>query len=389
MRVVKSVRQYYSPTKETHGLLEDFRLMVNDCVRIGLKENITSMRRLCLASYRALAEHPAVTYYRLTAISRAAGVLRSYRKSLRRNSQMKIPHAKKLMLTDCYGFRIQDGRLRLTLKTHEYTYIDLNPYTLAAIKGYTVRSVTLTPTVLSIAYSKEVEETETKLSGAIGIDRNLDNITVASSDATIQRFELSKSAEIKRVYREVKSRFKRNDVRIRRKVFAKYGTLQRNRTDWILNNCSSLIVKQAKAKRFGIAMENLKGLRRLYRRGNGQGGNYRARLNSWSYFELQRQIEYKARWEGIPLVYVSARGTSVTCSTCGSRTYPNEQRGLYCAKCGTTVDRDVNAARNILAKGALRFGANGPPGEAMVAEREQKKATLIRTVDGGKSVHAN
>jgi putative transposase len=115
---------------------------------------------------------------------------------------------------------------------------------------------------------------------------------------------------------------------------------------------------------------------------------YRARLNSWSYYEIQRQIEYKAKWEGIPVVYVAARGTSVNCSTCGARTYPNERRGLYCARCRTTVDRDVSAAGNILAKGALRFGANGPPGEAMVAEREQSEATLIRTVDGGKSVHA-
>jgi putative transposase len=135
-------------------------------------------------------------------------------------------------------------------------------------------------------------------------------------------------------------------------------------------------------------MEDLGGLRKLYRKGNGQGGDYRARLNSWSYYELQRQIVYKARWEGIPVVHVTARGTSVKCSMCGSRVYPNGQRGLFCRKCDTTVDRDVNAARNISAKGALRFGANDPPGEAMVAEQEQMEETPIRAVDGGKSIHA-
>jgi putative transposase len=61
MRVVKAVWQYYSPSEDILGLLEDFRLMINDCIRIGLKENITSMRRLCLASYLALAKYPAVT----------------------------------------------------------------------------------------------------------------------------------------------------------------------------------------------------------------------------------------------------------------------------------------------------------------------------------------
>jgi putative transposase len=84
-------------------------------------------------------------------------------------------------------------------------------------------------------------------------------------------------------------------VRIRRRVFSKYGALQRNRVGWILNNDSSAIVEQARQKQFGIAMEDLKGLRNLYRKGNGQGTNYRARLNSWSFYELQRQIEYKAK----------------------------------------------------------------------------------------------
>jgi putative transposase len=71
-------------------------------------------------------------------------------------------------------------------------------------------------------------------------------------------------------------------------------------------------VRQAKEKQFGIVMENLKGIRRLYRKGNWQGKDYRARMNTWSYSELQRQIEYKARWEGIPVYYVHASRTSST-----------------------------------------------------------------------------
>ena len=64
------------------------------------------------------------------------------------------------------------------------------------------------------------------------------------------------------------------------------------------------------------------------------------------------------------------------------------RRLLCCQSCRTTFDRDENTTRNILAKGGLRFGPDGPPGEAMVAEREQEEATPIRAVDGGKSVHA-
>jgi len=81
-------------------------------------------------------------------------------------------------------------------------------------------------------------------------------------------------------------------------------------------------------------------------------------------------------------------GTSAKCSKCGTRTHPNEDRTVRCPECRTDVDPDANAARNIVTKGVLRFGTNGPPGEATVAEREQRKTTLIRTVDGWKIVHA-
>ncbi|TLY13540.1 MAG: hypothetical protein E6K84_04135 [Thaumarchaeota archaeon] len=39
-------------------------------------------------------------------------------------------------------------------------------------------------------------------------------------------------------------------------------------------------------------------------------------------------MDYKARWEGIPVFYVAAWGTSAKCATCGSRTYPNADRTL-------------------------------------------------------------
>ena len=222
--------------------------------------------------------------------------------------------------------------------------------------------------------------------GAIGIDRNLDNVTTADSDGIILRHDLARATEVKSRCRETKRRFKRNDARIRRVVYGKYGRIQRDKVSWFLHNVSASIVRRAKEKRFGIVMENIKGIRRLYRKGNGQGNEYRARLNSWSFYELQRQIEYKARWEGIPVAYVAARGTSVNCSICGSRTYPNGQRTLHCSRCDISIDRDVNAARNILAKGrgGVRFTPDGPPEARREAVKRNETTTPILRADGGK-----
>ena len=129
-----------------------------------------------------------------------------------------------------------------------------------------------------MTYSKEA--VETKPEGYVGVDRNLDNVTIASTDQTVRRFDLSKATRIRSDYRYVKSRCNRNDARIRTRIYGKYGEKQRNRIQPILHNVSKRIVDEAKTGRYGMVMERLTGIRRLYRKGNGQSRNYRTRMNS-------------------------------------------------------------------------------------------------------------
>lgn len=120
-------------------------------------------------------------------------------------------------------------------------------------------------------------------------------------------------------------------------------------------------------------MEKLKGIRRLYRKGNGQGASYMGRMNSWAFHELQRQVEYKAAWEGISVTYTNPRYTSRNCSKCGSRLQPLGGRMLLCPSCGEMWDRDVNASRNIMA--ALVCAARPSKGGSEGEPRKQEKAS--------------
>ena len=371
MRAIKAVQQTYTPSKDLLDLLEQFRKMLNDCIRIGLAENITSMKSLSQKAYRELSEYDTPSYYKLCAISKAAGILRNYKKTCRNGRHMRDPHARRLQLVTCYGFEIKKGKLLLPLRHRQSISIPLNPHTTSIIShpGLTARSITLTESSLAITYVKESVPIHPK--GVIALDRNLDSVTSAASDALVQSYDLTKATKIKAVYREIKSHAKRNDHRLRRRIFIKYGRRERNRVHQILHQTSKRIVQDAKQKQYAIAMEKLTGIRKLYRKGNGQGCDYRSRMNSWSYAELQRQIEYKARWDGIPVIYVNPQGTSARCSICGSKTKPEENRKLECRSCGFTVDRDVNAARNILAR-AVRFAAVAPASEAMVAVKRRK-----------------
>src|SRR5437867_12831615 len=111
------------------------------------------------------------------------------------------------MLTTCYGFKIQNGLLRLPVRPRQYSYVRLNNHTLQVVSGLSVHSVTLTPHSLTMSYSKETVEIEPE--GYVGIDRNLDNITIASTDGTVKTFDLSLATRIKTNYRIVNSQFKR------------------------------------------------------------------------------------------------------------------------------------------------------------------------------------
>src|SRR3972149_212666 len=301
--------------------------MLNDCVRIGLAENVTSLKSLSLRTYKQLACYDMMSYYKLCAISKATGILRNYRKARGRNPETKEPYARQLQLTTCYGFKIRtiEKALSLPFKPKQPLSIPLNAHVLRVLSEPNIQvcSVTLTDQQLSISYATEVEQIQPH--GLIAIDRNLDNLTAADSDGQVTRnADLAKATEVKAMYREIRSHVRRNDVRIRQRVSEKYGCKQREKVKQILHHASKQIVLDAKRKEFGIVMEKLTGIRKLYRKGNWQGRGYRGMMNSWSYYELQRQIEYKARWEGIPVIYVNPYGTSVKCSICGSRMNPEE-----------------------------------------------------------------
>ncbi len=67
-----------------------------------------------------------------------------------------------------------------------------------------------------------------------------------------------------------------------------------------------------------------------------------------SLHSFQGFIEYKAAWNGIPVVYVKADYTSQRCSRCGHTEKANRNgRNFKCRKCSYELNADLNAAINI------------------------------------------
>jgi putative transposase len=69
--------------------------------------------------------------------------------------------------------------------------------------------------------------------------------------------------------------------------------------------------------------------------------------------KLRQLTAYKAeRRGGGRVIFVNPAGTSQKCSGCGEIVQkPLSERVHICKRCGLIIDRDVNAARNILASG--------------------------------------
>ena len=85
------------------------------------------------------------------------------------------------------------------------------------------------------------------------------------------------------------------------------------------------------------------------------------------WFELKRQLGYKCKHAGCQFEMVNESYTTQTCSCCHkiSDSSPKGRAGLRirgwaCAECGTWHDRDINAAKNILAVGLDRLAVGIP-----------------------------
>ena len=90
---------------------------------------------------------------------------------------------------------------------------------------------------------------------------------------------------------------------------------------------------------------------------------------SWSTFV--NFLKYKAEWYGVNLLQIGRfKASSKTCSICGlvNSQLELKHRKWKCLSCGTTHDRDVNAAVNIkqfALQNPLKHSGTGSPGELL------------------------
>jgi putative transposase len=105
--------------------------------------------------------------------------------------------------------------------------------------------------------------------------------------------------------------------------------------------------------------------------------------SGWS--EFARMLEYKSKWHGRTFVRIDRwYPSSKTCSACGFKndSLSLDVREWQCPACGVTHDRDVNAARNVLAAGLAVTACGGnarpirPKGRAGSCRRSRNRSKV-------------
>jgi IS605 OrfB family transposase len=189
----------------------------------------------------------------------------------------------------------------------------------------------------------EVEEPDPQdVDDVLGIDLGVSNIAT-DSDGAIYSGSTVKSMRYR--HRRLRDKLqKKGTLSAKRRLRALSGQEARFAKD-VNHTISKRIVREAQRTKRGIALEHLKHIRTRVRARKSQ----RTVLHSWSFFQLQAFVAYKAALAGVPTVLVDPRNTSRTCPSCGHIAKANRktQATFKCVQCGCAGHADTIAAGNI------------------------------------------
>jgi len=205
-----------------------------------------------------------------------------------------------------------------------------------------------------------------------GIDVGLKEFYTDSNGTMIANPRFLRKAEkkVKRLHRRLSRTQKQsaNRTKARQKLGEAYLKVQRQREDFARKTANALVTSHDL-----IAFEDLKiaNLVKNHKLAKSISDAAWGRFLSW--------VQYYGVIHNVPVVAVAPHFTSQDCSRCGSRVKKSlSTRTHICWSCGLVMDRDQNAARNILAL-ALAYLSAVPWGTRKQAGRAPRKASGQKT----------
>ena len=223
-----------------------------------------------------------------------------------------------------------------------------------------VKSITLSKEpngkfYLSVLIDKPLRQVP-QSSSMVGLDLGIKDFAVTSDGQVIENIHFKKNEEsrLKRLQRQISKKVvgskNREKARLR---FAKLNEKIRNRKLNFLHDVTNHLIDENQV----IVMEdlNVKGMVRNHKLAES--------ISEVNWGEFRRILTYKAAWHGRQLVFIDRfYPSSKRCNHCGyiNKGLTLKDRQWVCPECGSLIDRDYNAALNILEEGERIIGLSSP-----------------------------
>ena len=181
-----------------------------------------------------------------------------------------------------------------------------------------------------------------------GIDLGIKDLCITSDGKKYENPKIIRKCEKKlsKLQRQLVHKEKRsqNYYKIKKKIVLCHEKITSIRKDY-LHKISHEIISENQV----IVSENLQ-IKNMVK-------NHRLAksISDASWYELTRQLEYKAKWNGRKYIKIDTfYASSQLCFVCGFQNVTTKDlsiREWICPECGEKHDRDINAAKNILEEG--------------------------------------
>lgn len=212
---------------------------------------------------------------------------------------------------------------------------------------------------------------------AVGVDAGLDHLLTLSTGEKIAnpRHERQDRARLAKAQRELsrKTKGSANRTKARLRVAKIHARIADRRRDHLHKLTTRLVRENQTLVIEDLTVRNMATNRSLARA-----------ISDAAWSQFRSLLEYKATWYGREVIAVDRWfPSSKLCSTCGTLQdkMPLRLRTWTCG-CGTTHDRDVNAARNLLAAGlavsACGAGVRPQPESSRPGQSATKQETSRR-----------
>lgn len=243
------------------------------------------------------------------------------------------------------SIRVENGRVKLPrigwVSLSEKNYIP---------EGVKINFVTISERAkdwfISFQVEQEIDSPQQPTGDPIGVDVGIKSLAVCSdgkefpNDKVLTQYE----KKLATLQRELSRRTKGSANREKTKAkIAKLHQKIASKRVHNLHNISKYVTEHKRPSVVVIEDLNVSGMMKNHKVAKALGDS--------SMSELHRQIEYKAAWNGIEVVKADRWfASSKTCHVCGCiQDMPLSVRVFKCPDCGTRIDRDLNAAKNLAA----------------------------------------